>query len=73
MIQIGNEIPPIFAELLAKQLINCDSNKLSKEPAGLISYSVTKASAKSPALAKTCELLNNLMNTRFTQLELGVN
>ena len=59
--QIGNAIPPLFANLMAEQIFNYDLKKSKSLPQGLIGYNVTKSSAKSPALAKTCHLLDRLL------------
>ena len=70
ILQIGNAIPPLFAELMAKQIIRCDSNEPSKEPASLVYYNITKAMAKSPALVRTCEMLDGLLYNNYLQLKM---
>lgn len=69
ILQIGNAIPPAFAKLIAEQIIYCDGacKKYAKPPC-LVEYEVTKASAMSPALVRTCELLNQLKYNKFSQL-----
>ncbi len=65
--QIGNAIPPLMARIFAEHIRDKYgfTGKSTKE-GRLISYSVTKADAMSPALKKTCLLLNRVMNT-FSQ------
>lgn len=71
ILQIGNAIPPLFAELMARQIIECDaSEKEEKVRNGLIDYEVTKASAMSPALANTCRLLEALKSQEYVQMKL---
>ena len=60
MQQIGNAIPPLFANLIAEQIFKCDMKVSKSLPQGLIWYNVTKSSAKSPALARTCHQLDML-------------
>ena len=60
MQQIGNAIPPLFANLIAEQVFKCDMKVSESLPQGLIWYNVTKSSAKSPALARTCHQLDML-------------
>jgi DNA (cytosine-5)-methyltransferase 1 len=61
MLQIGNAIPPLLADSLIKQILSCDEGNVASVPAGLIDYNVTKSSAMSPALSRTCALLNDLI------------
>lgn len=61
MQQIANAIPPLFAEKVATQIIESDKNKSGEISTGLIYLDVTKAKAKSPALIKTCKMLEQLM------------
>lgn len=59
--QIGNAIPPLIARIFAEHIrdeYGFDGN-ISTD-GGLIGYSVTKADAMSPALKKTCALLDSL-------------
>lgn len=60
ILQIANAIPPVFAEQMAKQIIRCDENAPNEEAPSLARFDVTKASAKSPALQRTCDLLSAL-------------
>lgn len=59
--QIGNAIPPLFAKQMAYSIIEQDANSACGvvEP-GLIDFEVTKASALSPALARTVRRLTIL-------------
>lgn len=66
ILQIGNAIPPVFAEQMAKQIILCDENKPNEERPSLAKFDVTKASAKSPALQKTCAMLSSLQIYKYT-------
>ncbi len=64
--QIGNAIPPFFANLIAHQIYLADKKESNNLSAGLLYYDVTKSTAKSPALTKTCSRLNRfLLNTLF--------
>jgi DNA (cytosine-5)-methyltransferase 1 len=67
MLQIGNAIPPLFAGQIAKQIILCDIRKANEKCASLVSYNVTKATAKSPALTATCQMLDELMQSNYVQ------
>lgn len=60
ILQIGNAIPPVFAEQIAKQIILCDHKNPGDLGPSLAYFDVTKASAMSPALTKTCNMLRNL-------------
>lgn len=72
ILQIGNAIPPVFAELMAKQMIRCDANTAKRMLPSLARFDVTKATAKSPALQKTCIMLNTLQIPEFEQLKMEV-
>lgn len=66
MQQIGNAIPPLFANLMASQIYNYDMKESKYFPKGLMWYNVTKSSAMSPALATTCHKLDRmLVNNQF--------
>lgn len=66
MQQIGNAIPPLFANQMAKQIHKCDLNCSKSFPKGLMWYDVTKSSAMSPALTATCHKLDKmLINNQF--------
>lgn len=60
--QIGNAIPPLFANLMAEQIYRFDMKESKFLPKGLIWYNVTKSSAKSPALATTCHQLDRMQS-----------
>ena len=60
-LQIGNAIPPRLAEQLAIRIKECDNYPSFVKSPGLVYYSVTKADAKSPALVRTCDMLDNLI------------
>ncbi len=70
--QIANAIPPLLAEIFAVHIkkMLCESNILHKGRGKLISYSLTKASAKSPALNRTEKLLKSIENSPVRQLTL---
>lgn len=70
--QIGNAIPPAFAKQIALQIIKCDENNDGENDAHLIYLDVTKSTAKSPALERTCEMLAVLMPHEYEQLSLEV-
>lgn len=72
MLQIGNAIPPVFAELMAKQIIRSDANTAKRMLPSLAKFDVTKATAKSPALQKTCSMLRVLQTPEFKQLKMEV-
>lgn len=72
ILQIGNAIPPVFAEQMAKQIILCDKNTPNQELPSLAKFDVTKAAAKSPALQKTCEMLSLLQIHEYEQLRMEV-
>ena len=70
MQQIGNAIPPKFAYQMANSIFEADKSESQKEPQALISYDVTKATAKSPTLLNTCSMLDGLLPNRYEQIEL---
>lgn len=74
ILQIGNAIPPAFAEQMAKQIMLCDQNNAHEEKPSLANFDVTKATAKSPALQKTCDMLSALQihDHEYEQLRLEV-
>lgn len=72
ILQIGNAIPPVFAEQMAKQIIMCDKNPSNEERPSLAKFDVTKATAKSPALKKTCNMLSLLQIHEYEQLRMEV-
>ena len=61
MQQIGNAIPPLFANQMAAQIFKCDQKASKSFPQGLMWYNVTKSSAMSPALAATCHKLDRML------------
>lgn len=72
IIQIGNAIPPKFAERMANQILKCDDLPKNTVPVALVDFDVTKATAKSPALAKTTEMMESLKEQTYVQMTLGV-
>ena len=72
VLQIGNAIPPSFAYQVANQIMLCDNNLKNEKDAALILCDVTKANAKSPALLRTCSMLEALMPKKYTQISLEV-
>ncbi len=64
--QIGNAIPPFFANLMADQIYICDHKPSKHIPSGLLYYDVTKSNAKSPALSATCNRLDHYAINLFT-------
>ena len=64
--QIGNAIPPLFANLMAEQIYVCDHKPSKHIPSGLLYYDVTKSNAKSPALSATCNRLDHYAINLFT-------
>lgn len=64
--QIGNAIPPLFANRMAEQIVKCDKEKSQNIPKGLLFYDLTKSSAKSPALTATCNRLNRFLINIFS-------
>ena len=63
--QIGNAIPPLFANLMAEQIYLYDKKETKNLPKGLMYYDVTKSKAKSPALAATCYRLDQFLINIF--------
>ncbi|MDE7455899.1 MAG: DNA cytosine methyltransferase [Prevotella sp.] len=61
MQQIGNAIPPLFANQMAAQIYKCDQKASKSFPNGLMWYNVTKSSAMSPALVTTCHKLDKML------------
>lgn len=72
LLQIGNAIPPLLASQMADAIYDSDSNSKGVVQPGLIYYSVTKATAKSPVLEKVCENLNELMLNTSEQLRMMI-
>ena len=64
--QIGNAIPPLFANIMADQIFVCDNKESSDIPKGLLYYDVTKSNAKSPALTATCSRLDKYLINLFS-------
>ena len=64
--QIGNAIPPLFANIMANQIYDCDHKPSRGISNGLLYYDVTKSKAKSPALAATCSRLDHYVINLFT-------
>lgn len=71
ILQIGNAIPPLFASQMAEHIMLCDLNAPGEVVPSLVSFDVTKATAQSPALQKTCAKLISLQMQEFEQLRLG--
>lgn len=61
MQQIGNAIPPLFANQMAAQIYKYDKKESKAFPQGLMWYNVTKSTAMSPALAATCHKLDKML------------
>ena len=64
--QIGNAIPPLFANIMAKQIFECDKTVGHQYPNGLLFYDLSKSVAKSPALESTCNRLNTYLINLFS-------
>lgn len=64
VLQIGNAVPPAFAKLLAQSIVEADRNPSAEVESGLVEYELTKAGAKSPALARTEKNLETLSIAR---------
>lgn len=60
MQQIGNAVPPLFAKLMAMQIMKYDATPCSAVEPGLISCELSKSSAMSPNLKRTCSRLAEL-------------
>ncbi len=61
--QIGNAIPPLIARIFAEHIRDeYGFTGQTTKKGRFISYSVTKAEAMSPALKKTCLLLDSALN-----------
>ena len=56
--QIGNAIPPLFANIIADQIYLSDQKGAGKHPCGLIYYNVSKSEAMSPALITTSKKID---------------
>lgn len=70
ILQIGNAIPPKFAEIMAGQILASDQAAPWMFPPELVKLDVTKSSAQSPALDHTCRLLQSFMKASPAQMEL---
>lgn len=70
ILQIGNAIPPVFAEIMAKQIKLCDSNLPGETIPSLKKFDVTKSSAMSPALKRTYAMLNELQAKEYEQTKM---
>ena len=68
MLQVGNAIPPRFAEQMVHRMYEYDNYPAGEHNRGLIRFDVTKAGAKSPALEKTCVKLNALVGNQPSQM-----
>lgn len=67
--QIGNAIPPLFANIMAKQILKCDKNVGIGLPNGLQFYDLSKSTAMSPALEQTCKKLDTYLINLFSYEE----
>lgn len=70
ILQIGNAIPPVFAEIMAKQIKLCDNNLPGETIPSLKKFDVTKSSAMSPALKRTYAMLNELQAKEYEQTKM---
>ncbi len=70
ILQIGNAIPPVFAEIMAKQIKLCDNNLPGETIPSLKKIDVTKSSAMSPALKRTYAMLNELQAKEYEQTKM---
>lgn len=61
--QIGNAIPPLFANIMAEQILKCDCSPINVVPNALIYCNLTKSPAMSPALLRTFRRLQQLQHT----------
>ncbi len=67
--QIGNAIPPLIARIFAEHIRDeYGFNGIDIKKGKLIAYSVTKADAMSPALKKTCALLDQLLDRHSQEI-----
>ena len=57
---------------MANQILKCDDLPKNTVPVALVDFDVTKATAKSPALAKTTEMMESLKEQTYVQMTLGV-
>lgn len=64
--QIGNAIPPLFANIIADQIYSCDQKEAGKHPCGLIYYNVSKSDAMSPALLATSRKIDQYSINLFS-------
>lgn len=64
--QIGNAIPPLFANYMAKQIFEFDKCARHQFPKGLLYYDLSKSVAKSPALENTCSKLDSYLINLFS-------
>ncbi len=63
IVQIGNAIPPLIAQVLAKHIMSLQTiHEKQKHKDGLLGYFLTKADSMSPTLARTSVLLDTLCN-----------
>lgn len=60
MLQIGNAIPPDFAESLGRSIKQADNTEPGMHRSGLVERTLTKASAYSPALTNTIRMLDEV-------------
>lgn len=61
--QIGNAIPPLFANIMAEQILKCDCSPINVVPNALIYCNLTKSPAMSPALSRTFRRLQQLQHS----------
>ncbi|MBR6458868.1 MAG: DNA cytosine methyltransferase [Actinomycetaceae bacterium] len=61
ILQIGNAVPPVFAELIANSILHADESPSHTVQASLVEYVLTKAEARSPALVRTEKKLETLL------------
>lgn len=67
--QIGNAIPPLFANKIARQIFLCSQRPTRHLPPGLLYYDVTKSSQMSPLLASTCGRLDDFLISNMFSYE----
>lgn len=70
--QIGNAIPPVLAQIFAEHIYFLNSLNGYNNRKGLISFSLTKAEAMSPALENTCKKLSALCSEQQGDLFHGI-